>query len=186
MEDERYLRGQIYTIRNIKNDTMIYVGSTINSLSKRFHKHKEDCKVGISCVTLYSHIIDNDWSDWYIELYEYYPCNNKKELERREGQIIREIGTINKNIAGRTQKEYREDNKETISQKQKEYNEDNKEHISKQKKEYREKNKETISQKQSEQICCNICGAFSTKSNLKRHKQSKKCMQILNKITSNI
>ena len=77
--DERYKRGMIYTIRNIKDDTMIYVGSTINTLSKRFDNHKSDCKRGL-CFSLYSHIVDNDWTDWYIELYEAYPCNNKKEL----------------------------------------------------------------------------------------------------------
>ena len=103
MEDERYRRGQIYTIRNIKDDTMIYVGSTINSLSKRFHKHKCDCKKEGN-YSLYSYI-DNDWSDWYIELHESYPCNSRDELCRREGEVIREIGTVNKNIAGRTAKE---------------------------------------------------------------------------------
>ncbi len=56
MEDERYKRGQIYTIRNIKDDTMIYVGSTIDNLSKRFHRHKIDCKSEQSKVTLYKHI----------------------------------------------------------------------------------------------------------------------------------
>jgi hypothetical protein len=42
----------------------------------------------------------------YIELYEMYKCNTK-ELVKREGEIIRQIGTLNKNIAGRTLKEYR-------------------------------------------------------------------------------
>jgi len=215
MEDERYRRGQIYTIRNIKDDTMIYVGSTIDNLSKRFHKHKKDCEGGLT-ISLYSHIIDNDWSGWYIELYEMYPCNNKRELCRREGQVIREIGTINKNIAGRTQKEWVEDNKEKVSQKDKEYYERNKEHISQKAKEYRENNKEHISQKvkewcednkekvsqnhkkwyernkeeilqkRSEQVCCNICGAFSAKNHLTRHKRTKRCMEALNNTTSNI
>jgi hypothetical protein len=215
MEDERYLRGQIYTIRNIKDDTMIYVGSTINSLSKRFHKHKKDCEGGLT-ISLYSHIIDNDWSGWYIELYEMYPCNNKRELCRREGQVIREIGTINKNIAGRTIKEWREDNKEkvlqnakeyyndnkeTIAQKAKEYNERNKEQVLENKKEYYERNKEKVLQKhkewcennkdkikkqQNEQVCCDICGAFSAKNHLTRHKRTKKCMEALNITTSNI
>jgi hypothetical protein len=210
MEDERYLRGQIYTIRNIKDDTMIYVGSTINSLSKRFHKHKCDCK-NKGNYSLYSYI-DNDWSDWYIELYEMYPCNNKKELERREGQVIREIGTINKNIAGRTNeewreenadflkeykkkwreenpekiKEWREDNKDKIKEKCKIYYDKNINYIKEINKKYREDNKDKIKKQQSEKVCCNICGAFSTKTNLQRHKQSKKCMEALNNTTSNI
>ena len=72
--DERYQRGQIYTIRNINDDTMIYVGSTINTLPKRFHTHKNDCKWGKN-VSLYNYITDNDWTGWYIELYENFPCN---------------------------------------------------------------------------------------------------------------
>jgi len=196
MEDERYRRGQIYTIRNIKDDTMIYVGSTIDSLSKRFYGHKIVCKSDISRITLYSHIIDNDWSDWYIELYEYYPCNNKKELDRREGEVIREIGTINKYIAGRTNKEWREDNKEKVLQNAKGYYKDNKEKVLQNakgyykdnkekvlqnakgyyehnkekvleyKKEYRKKNIDKIKEKESEKVCCDICGAFSAKNHL--------------------
>jgi hypothetical protein len=44
----------------------------------------------------------------YIYIYEDFPCNSKQELNRREGEVIREIGTINKQIAGRTKKEYPE------------------------------------------------------------------------------
>jgi len=162
--DERYKRGMIYTIRNIKDDTMIYVGSTINSLSKRFNYHKDACKKDLS-VTLYSHIIDNNWSDWYIELYENCPCNNRKELDRREGEVIREIGTINKNIAGRTREEYRA-----------EYYEKNIDKIKEHKKEYRECNAEKIKKYRDEKVCCDICGVFSTKNHLPRHQKSKKCM----------
>jgi len=41
-------------------------------------------------------------NDWYIELYEDFPTERKEQLNKREGVIIREIGTLNKNIAGRT------------------------------------------------------------------------------------
>ena len=51
--DERYKRGMIYTIRNIKDDEMIYVGSTINNLSKRFNSHKDACKKDLN-VNLYN------------------------------------------------------------------------------------------------------------------------------------
>ena len=36
--------------------------------------------------------------------YENYPCENEEQLNKREGEIIREIGTVNKQIAGRTHK----------------------------------------------------------------------------------
>jgi hypothetical protein len=42
--------------------------------------------------------IDN----FYIELYENYSCSSKEELNRREGEIIRDIGNLNHVIAGRT------------------------------------------------------------------------------------
>jgi hypothetical protein len=38
--------------------------------------------------------IDN----WYIELFENFPCQNKEQLKRREREVIREIGIINKQI----------------------------------------------------------------------------------------
>jgi hypothetical protein len=189
--DERYQRGQIYTIRNINDETLVYVGSTINTLPKRFHKHKKDCKMCLN-VSLYKYIENNDWTSWYIELYEDYPCNSKKELVRREGQVIRQIGTINKQITGRTDKEYREDNTEKIKEYHKKYYEDNKEikkkyveenadKISERMKKYYENNAEKIKEKNSERVCCEICGTFSTKAHLKRHQQTKKCLSVANK-----
>ena len=61
----------------------------------------------------------SDINDWYIELYENFPCDNKEQLNNREGKVIREIATLNKNIAGRTMKEYYETNKENILGKKK-------------------------------------------------------------------
>ena len=188
--DERYKRGMIYTIRNIKDDTMVYVGSSINNLSKRFDNHKRCCKAG-SSISLYSHIVDNDWSDFYIELYEAYPCNNKKELNRREGQVIREIGTINKKIQGRTRKEYYEDNIDIVKEIQKKYREENVDKIKKQRKEYYnenvdkikkermeycKKNADIVKEKKKEKVCCNICGTFSSNRHLARHQKTKSCM----------
>ena len=101
-----YSKGKIYTIRCRTDDDLIYVGSTIQSLSTRFAKHRSNEKV-----SLYKYINENcngDWSNWYIELYELCSCNSKMELEKREGEIQREIATINKCIAGRTHREYLE------------------------------------------------------------------------------
>lgn len=110
-EVNKYSNASIYTIRNYKDDSLIYVGSTISPIHKRLCTHKNNCKNGRPG-SLYSHIIDNDWSDWYLELYERFPCNDRAELCRREGEITRDIGTINKNVAGRTPKEYYHDNRD--------------------------------------------------------------------------
>jgi hypothetical protein len=71
---------------------------------------------------LYQKIRETNIEDWYIELYEEFSCENKEQLNKREGQIIREIGTLNKVIAGRTKVEYREDDRDIINEKKKEYN----------------------------------------------------------------
>jgi hypothetical protein len=160
--DERYKEGKIYAIRNITDDTIIYVGSTIRSLTQRFNKHKSDCKSGKTC-SLYKYIDNNDWTLWYIELYENYPCNSKKELNKREGKLIRDIGTLNMNIAGRTSQEYRtenadkwkeinkkyrEDNVDKIKEKRKKYYKDNADNIKEQHKIYREENVDILKERQ--------------------------------------
>jgi len=104
-----YKQGKIYTLRCKTDDTLIYVGCTTELLSRRMSKHKYD-SINKPTICFYQYI--NDWNDWYIELYENYPCENKEQLNKREGEIIREIGTVNKSIAGRTRQEWYEDNKE--------------------------------------------------------------------------
>ncbi len=109
-----YSQGKIYTIRCRNDALLIYVGSTIQSLAKRLGGHKKDSinKTKYPNHQLYSKI--EDWNDWYIELYLNYPCNSVEELRQKEGEIIREIGTLNRGIAGRTLKEWRKENPEKM------------------------------------------------------------------------
>ena len=62
-----YNNGKIYTIRCKYDDSYVYVGSTIQSLSQRWAGHKKHSKTR-QHLLLYS-TIDNEWDDWYIELY---------------------------------------------------------------------------------------------------------------------
>lgn len=135
-----YMNGKIYTIRCKNNESLIYVGSTKETLEKRFKRHKKEKRDR----RLYKYV-NNDWDNWYIDLYMLYPCNNKMELTAREGEIIREIGTLNVVINGRTHQEWYEDNKEYHKQKGKEYREnpENREHLLQKKKEWYEKVKNT-------------------------------------------
>ena len=95
-DNNKFKNGKIYTIRNRNDDTLIYVGSTVQPLYKRFSKHKSDSKNPYCANTLlYKKISETDINDWYIELYEDVPCDRKEQLTRREGQVIREIGTLN-------------------------------------------------------------------------------------------
>ena len=140
-----YTNGKIYTIRCKTDDNLIYVGSTIQSLPVRFGGHKKDSKRERNqSILLYSKI--EDWNDWYIELYETYPCNNVQELKKREGEIIRQIGTLNREVAGRTKKEYRQENKEKCRERDRLYEIKNADKIRERKQEYYENNKERIKQ----------------------------------------
>ena len=64
------------------------------SPSRRFSLHTR--KTGCSLYRLIQHNFNGDWSNFYIDLYEEYPCNNKEMLNKWEGEIQREIATINK------------------------------------------------------------------------------------------
>ncbi len=189
-----YQNGKIYTIRCRSDDTLIYVGSTTRALSQRMTEHRSCCKRGDGC-SLYDYIIDNDWSDFYIELYEAYPCNSKEELCKKEGEVIRQIGTINKCIAGRSCKGWCEDNAEKLKENKKKYYKDNAEYFKEKSKTYHKNNAEKIKEKNKERskkfyednkdknkekVCCDICGAFIRKDGLTRHKK-KYCLVIASK-----
>ena len=167
----KYHNGKIYTIRSNKTE-QFYIGSTTQPLSKRFYEHKHhmmrynNCKFSyISSFEIVKH------NDCYIELLEAYSCNNKDELTKREGELIRlnKDKCVNVKIAGRTRKEYKEDNKDKIKQQY----EDNKDKIKEHSKLYYQDNKDKIQQQQKQQCQCQ-CGSKYTMSNKTRHDKSKK------------
>jgi len=135
-----YENGKIYKLWSPQGE-QIYIGSTTQSLAVRKAKHKssQDC-----C----SKILFQKYDDVRIELIEEYPCKNKMELNKREGEIMRNNDCINRCIAGRTKKEYnkyyRENNKEKVLENKKEYRENNREKMRQKGKEYRENNKEKL------------------------------------------
>ncbi len=143
-----YSNGKIYTIRCRTDDKKIYVGSTIQPLHKRFHQHKKDSKREkmYNLIKLYQEVND-DWSNWYIELYENYSCSCREELCKREGEIIRLIGTLNKYIAGRSHKEWYIDNAEKVKECVNKYRIENADVIKEKKKKYRIENAEMIKEK---------------------------------------
>jgi group I intron endonuclease len=184
-----YTKAKIYKITNDCNDE-IYVGSTCDTLVKRFSSHKTDyireCK---SRKPLYMLMNEIGFDRFRIELIENYPSDDKYQLRQREGFYIREIGTLNKVIAGRTKEEYLSDNKEILSEKRKDYELRNEDKISEYKKEYRKENLETLLEKEKEfreqnkeklqeYVICD-CGCNVFKKNLSRHKLSKKHQNLI-------
>jgi len=153
-----YQDGLIYVIRCRTDSTLIYVGSTTQSLARRWGLHKVNSRTEKQKNRLIYKTINGNWKDWYIELFEECPCENKEQLNRREGEIIRLIGNLNSRIEGRTKQEYYQDNREKIIEAVKEYSINNKEarkeyrqnhqeEIKERKKIYREEHKEEISAK---------------------------------------
>ncbi len=63
-----YSKAKLYTIRCKTYASLIYVGSTIQSLSQRLASHRRDSKKYTN-FKLYESVADN-WDNWYIELCE--------------------------------------------------------------------------------------------------------------------
>ena len=56
-----YSKGKIYTIRCFNDDTKIYVGSTTQTLSKRFGDHKSHSKDKSRSRMILYNVIDENW-----------------------------------------------------------------------------------------------------------------------------
>jgi len=141
-----YQKGKIYKLYSVSNEELVYYGSTIETLSARLSKHVYD----------YNHFkgVKSDLvigaGDYKIELVENYPCVNRQQLEKREGEYTKNNNCLNERIAGRTRKEWIQDNKEKLAEQKKQYYENNKEALAEKNKQYREKNKEAITEYKKE------------------------------------
>jgi len=135
-----YKNGKIYCIRSHLTDE-VYIGSTTSPLSTRMVAHRTHFKKGIYVSS--SEILKH--GDAYIELIEDFPCENKEQLNKKEGQVIRATADcVNKRIEGRTPSERYIDNREAKLAYMKVYNVNNKETTSAYKKAYYQANKERI------------------------------------------
>jgi hypothetical protein len=176
-----YQHGKIYMIESISNNCRYY-GSTVDTLSRRLAKHRNDIKRGKNPSS--KKVLK--YSDARILLVELFPCNSKMELEAKEAIYIRSNDCVNKNIPQRTKKEYnkqyKQDNKEVIAEyhkqyKQdnkdviKQYQQDNKEVIAEYHKQYQQDNKEKIAEKKNKKCLCD-CGKIYTHCSYKRHTRS--------------
>ena len=189
-----YQQGKIYCIRSHKTDD-IYIGSTTKQyLSQRLGQHKTDYRIYLKTNKNYvSSYKILKYDDAYIELITTYSCSSKEELNREEGKYQRQMDCINKNIAGRTSKQYKEDNKELIKEVNKTYCKNNKEHIATQKKDYYNKNKESIlnqkkeyrkqnQDKLKEKFNCDCGGKYTLEHKQHHNKTKKHKTHILNKV----
>lgn len=113
-----YKKAQIYRLWSIHTDKF-YIGSTCSPLAKRFYGHKADYIRGKGCTSVELFKL----GEVKIELIECFPCDSKAELERREGELMRQhkANLVNQVIAGRTLAEYQEDNHKLIKERNRAY-----------------------------------------------------------------
>ena len=102
---------KIYRIVDNTNGN-VYIGKTKQTLKERLRKHKSQK----DCVS--RDIINN--GDYRMELIE------ETDDDTRERYLVLNTNCINKQIPGRTRKEYYENNRGEISQYQSEYRENKK------------------------------------------------------------
>jgi hypothetical protein len=145
-----YSQGKIYKITNDFNDK-VYIGSTCERLNIRFHKHRFDSKKDDKQNRpLYQLMNEIGIERFRIDLIENYPCNDKIALGQREGHFIREMGTLNIRIEGRSRKSYYQDNIDYFKEHNKTYRHENKDLIKEYQMDYRQDNADTIQQYQRE------------------------------------
>ena len=114
------------------NITDIYIGSTTNFKSRK-SRHKQNTNKNLN-IRVYNFIRQyGGWSNWKMIEIETYSCSNKRELEKREFELIQELKpTLNckTNFYTLTKKEYykmwKQQNRESLREYQNEYAKTNK------------------------------------------------------------
>lgn len=146
-----YQVSKIYKLWS-PSTNLIYIGSTTQTIAQRLAEHVKSYrrfKNGKGNNITSFKILECE--DYKIELIELYPCNNREQLFKKEGEYIKNIDCINKCIMGKTDEDYKEErkidyetNKEIVLQNMKNYYQTNKEIIKQKTRQYRKKNKEKI------------------------------------------
>jgi len=157
-----YKQAKIYRIVNDSIPDKVYYGSTCQKLSMRMSTHR-----------CYARSKNNTSKQLFetgkaiIVLVEEFPCNSKEELLRRERYYIENNNCINRNIPGRTIKDWRIDNQDY----NKKYYENNKEKHKEYYKKYNKVNRKKNCERNAIKITCE-CGKTVTKGGLSRHKKT--------------
>ena len=177
--------GRIYKITSINTDK-IYIGSTSKKLTERLRSHENDYKAFQNGKYHYVKSYDIlEKENYKIELLEEIEYDTRTELFQREGYYIRKYRDIcvNKYIAGRTDKQHRQDNAHKIREvsmqyrkdnanKIKQYYKDNVEKINEVNRQYYKDNMVKVKEQQSEKTDC-LRGGKYTRSNKTQHEKTK-------------
>jgi hypothetical protein len=207
--ENRFHNSKIYKITDNAN-TKTYYGSTTQTLAERMASHRRTYRCGNFGTTASLIFSEFGIDNCKIELVESCKCENIDELRRIEGKYIKENDCINRNIAGRTKKEYDIDNHDKILAQRKEYRKrtpelhkklkkqyyeghqdqilayqrqyvaKNKDKINEQNRLYREQNRDRLNAIKRERVICD-CGVEYPRGNKKYHIQTQKHVEYLTK-----
>jgi len=160
-----YKQSKIYRI--VCNTTgECYIGSTTQAtLAQRLSGHCRDMKAWKNGTRAFvSSFLIIERANYRIELIENFQCENRDQLNAREGHYIQNTDCVNKRIEGRTRDQYYQANKEMFSNNGKAYREKNREQIVERRKAYYTENREEILKRTNEYHQVN------RKKNLERNK----------------
>ena len=94
-------------INKIVGGDEVYFGSTTQDLSKRFYTHKREYNKDKNNKCSSSILFEKfGVENCEIVLVENHDFENKKQLNRKEGEYILNNTCVNRRVAGRTPKEY--------------------------------------------------------------------------------
>ena len=139
-----YKHTIIYKIEHIEKDDLVYVGHTTN-WDRRKCEHKRNSNNENSSkhnYKLYQMIKDNGgWDNFRMIEVEKYPCLDRREADKRETEVMKELKSnmnmIKSYITKEEKKEYRSDYS-------KEYYETNKDKILKRVKTYKDEKRRKV------------------------------------------
>ncbi len=168
-----YSKCCIYKIEHIDDESLVYVGHT-TCFNKRKTKHKSNCKNDNGKHynnKIYQIIRENGgWEKFLMLEVQKYPCADRREAERRENEVMKELkASMNMINSFRTQDEKKEYFKD--------YRDNNKPEIKERNKDYYEANKLKLNAK----VKCE-CGCEIGKPQLKRHQARKKHLEKMKNI----
>ncbi len=166
-----YANSKIYKLVSFNLPELPYYGSTVQTLCKRKGKHVSDFKkFGFNVGGCTSRIVI-DAGDYEIIWVEDFPCENKDQLKARERYYIENRVCVNKNVPGRTEKEWYQANKAHVKAYQKEWQQANPMYM----KEWRQANRADKKARYSEKIQCTVCNCMISCGNYAQHQRTAKC-----------
>ena len=188
---ETYKSGKIYLIFDEDHPEQFYIGSTYyDDIKERLAVHRSTSKNPVwKGMLLYKYVNQiGSWDRMKIVLIKDIQREiTIQELRTYEGSYIKLLTPpLNKNIAGRSHKQYLNDNKDIIKEQVKKYQIEHKDIIKEQHKKYQIQyvidHIEKIKERQNKKFDCVVCNGSFTYSHKLKHLKSLKHINAMKQI----